>query len=320
MIGYGHQTIDDSDIAAVTAVLRSEWLTQGPAVGRFEDALCEYTGARYAVCVSSGTAALHLAYLAMGLAPGKRFWCPAITFRATANAARYCGATVEYVDVEPFTGLVNTGPRRDHPDLAAVVDMAGVGCPVLWSVPTVRDACHSLGGQWVTGHMPTVLSFHPVKSITTGEGGAVLTDDPAIADRCRRLRTHDGDPGYNYRMSDIAAALGASQLKRLDSFIARRRELAARYNDLLADVDVCLPTQSLTHGAWHLYQIAVDNRDAVAWRMTRAGIGVQIHYEALAPMPGALAFHARTLTLPLYPTLREAEQDRVIETLKGAIA
>lgn len=334
MIGYGHQSINEDDIAAVVSVLRSDRLTQGPAVERFEDALCEYTGAAHAVALSSGTAALHLAYLAHGLGPGDTFWCPAITFRATSAAARYCGATVKYVDVDPATGLLCSSvsaetARAVHAVLGAsalystglrvVVDMAGAECPILGSAPTVRDACHSLGGQWLNGHITACLSFHPVKSITTGEGGAVLTDDPLIADTCRRLRTHDGDPGYNYRMSDIAAALGRSQLARIDGFIARRRELAARYNDALADVDVGLPAQSLTHGAWHLYQIAVEDRDAVAWRMTRAGIGVQIHYPTLAPLPGALYFAAHTLSLPLYPDLTETQQDTVIEALKGAI-
>ena len=380
MIPYGRQSIDEDDVAAVVETLRSDFLTQGPAVERFEAALRAITGAAHAVAVNSATSALHLACLALGLGPGKRLWTSPNTFVATANAARLCGADVAFVDVDPRTWNLDPDAleaklldarRRGEPgpDVVATVDFAGQPCRVEairrlaaeYGFRVLEDASHAVGASWrgepvgCGSHADvTVFSFHPVKIVTTGEGGAALTADAALAERMRLLRTHgvtrdpalttgaDGpwcyaqvDLGLNYRMTDIQAALGVSQLARLDAFLARRRRLAARYDAALEGLPLQRPWQDPDGAsATHLYPVRLDverfrgGRLAAYEALRARGVGVQVHYipvhtqpyyRALGSRPGdcpvAEAYYAGALSLPLYAGLSDAEQDRVIEAV-----
>lgn len=338
---YGRQFLDEEDIAAVAAVLRGDWLTTGPIVEKFEAALAAKVGARFAVVCSSGTAALHLAVLAAGLKPGERAIVPSLTFLATANAVRYADAEVVFADVDGETGLLRAE------DLEAAID--GAGGPVAAVLPVhlagqcvdmsaiaaiakakgavvIEDACHALGSTYVvSGEDITVgscrhsdmavFSFHPVKAITTGEGGAITTNDPELYERLKLLRSHgmtrdaskfenadlafgaDGrpnpwyyempEPGFNYRASDINCVLGLSQLDKLDGFVARRRALVEIYDRLLARLaPAILPPMRVArcNPAWHLYaprllflETSVA-RDALMRHLQAAGIGTQVHY------------------------------------------
>jgi len=361
-IPYGRQSVSEDDIAAVVDVLRSDWLTQGPAIGALEDALGKRFGAGHAIAVSNATAALHLACLSLDLGPGKRLWTSPNTFVATANCARYCGATVDFVDIDAGTmnmsvaalaeKLAHAERTNTLPHVLAPVHFGGLPCDMeeiarlasKYRFSVIEDAAHAVGAEYRggmtgNGHYSdmTVFSFHPVKIMTTAEGGAILTNSRSLGDKLRRLRTHgiSRDPaqlsrpnegdwyyeqsslGYNYRMTDMQAALGLSQLRRLDDFLARRRELVARYDRLL--VDLPLRTQARLPGrqsAWHLYPVCLDTarvrRKTVFDRLRAAGIGVNVHYipvhtqpyyQALGfrfgDFPEAEAYYAGALSLPL---------------------
>ncbi len=359
MIPYGRQLVDDDDVAAVAAVLRGDWLTGGPAVAAFERALCAQTGARHAVAFSNGTAALHGALAAAGIGPGDRVLTSPLSFVASANCARYVGAAAGFVDIDP--GTLNLDPTAVGPcDALVAVHYAGlpVDLRALRTRPRVviEDAAHALGATTSDGPVGNcahsdlcTFSFHPVKAITTGEGGAVTTNSDDLADALRRFRSHgmvrhpeEGgwyyeveELGYNYRLTDIQAALGTSQLAKLDRFVTRRNELADRYRELLAPLPIELPPAApagVRH-AYHLFAARVPGRRDVYDAMHAAGIGVQVHYvpiyrhpvfagtgRAAADFPETERAYAGLLSLPLFPALSDADQDYVVETLTKCLA
>jgi len=383
-LGYGRQSIDDDDVAAVVRALRSDHLTQGPEVERFEEALCAATGAVHAVAVSNGTAALHLANLALGVRPGARALTSPNTFLASATASAMCGAEVGFVDVQRSTGnldpelLARAIERDGVPRVVTAVHFAGRPCDMERLIALkrrhgfllVEDAAHALGAgyrvdgrAWRVGEHPaldaTCLSFHPVKHVTTGEGGAVLCSDPRLAERLRRLRSHgvdrscglrpfdargaDGPPpwfgpmtelGWNYRLSDLQAALGRSQLQKLARFTERRRALAELYRARLEGaVELLDPGDESHRHAWHLFCVRVpaDLRDALMTRLARAGIGTQLHYYPVAfqpwfrgrgplpELPEAERHARRSLSLPLHPGLRDEDVERVAGALLAGL-
>ena len=393
-LSYGRQTIDEADIAAVVDALRSPMLTAGPLVGRFEAALAGWVGAGHATVCSSGTAALHLAYAALGIGEADEIITTPITFSATAAAAYYVGARVRIADVDPRTG--NLTPASVEPLITprtrAIVPVHLAGLPADLEELTqlarqrglriVEDACHALGatyhGQRIGAGASdaVVLSFHPVKHITTGEGGAILVRDPDVQRRLERLRSHgiERDPahftshpattqattratidapwihevqelGWNYRLPDIACALGLSQLAKLDAFLDARRRIAATYRVELAaafgpdhpDAGVRPPPEFADRSsAYHLFTVAIDferyntTRGRVMRALADAGIGTQVHYiplldhplhaqrcpdERARPRPGADHYYARTLSLPIYPQLAQIDVRRVVGEL-----
>ncbi len=395
---YGRQLIEEDDVAAVAEVLRGDWLTTGPAVAAFEKALCEVTGAAHAVACANGTAALHLAALALRLSPGDRVIVPSITFLATANAVRLVGGEVVFADCDPDSGLMEA-PQLDAAirqagteggPLKAVfpVHMAGQ-CAALADIAEVAsrhglavvdDAAHAIGSRYLTpqgGARPigdgrltamTTFSFHPVKTIAMGEGGAVTTNDAALAQDLRHLRSHGmlrdaermqnadlafdatgelnpwyyemPEIGLNYRITDIQCALGLSQIKKLDRFVARRRALVRRYDERLAELAPLLrpiAKSEASEAAWHLYAVLIDfeaagvSRAVVMERLRARGIGTQVHYIPvhLQPyyrerygaqrLPGAERYYARTLSLPLFASMQDADVDRVVEALRLAL-
>lgn len=379
VIPYGRHEISEDDVAAVVAVLRSDWLTQGPMVPRFEEAVAAYCGARYAVAVNSATSALHLACLALGLGPGDSLWTSPITFVASANCARYCGAEVDFVDIDPETGNMSVAALSEKleraeqggrlPKIVVPVHFAGWPCEMRaihdlgqrYGFRIIEDASHAIGAQYQgepVGNSRygdiTVFSFHPVKIVTTGEGGMAMTNDGRLAAKMRRLRSHgitreasemehhvqgpwyyeQIELGYNYRMTDIQAALGLSQLARLDEFVARRRALARRYDTLLADLPLVRPTYS-PDSAWHLYVIRLQDpsrRREVFERLRQAGIGVQVHYIPVhlqpyyrrlgfkaGDFPEAERHYAGAISLPLYPGLSDPVQEQVVAALAQAM-
>ena len=375
MIPYGRQSITDADIEAVVAVLKSDYLTQGEAVPAFEQGLADYCQVPHVVACSNGTTALHLACTALELGAHDWVWVSAISFVASANCARYCGAQVDFVDVEPDTGNLSVSALQSKLQLAQrsqtlpkaliAVHLAGQPCDLQeisalcrhYGIHLIEDACHALGARYHEAPIGncaysdmTVFSFHPVKPITTGEGGAITTRDEQLAAKLRLYRSHgitrepaelqQASPGgwyyeqqvlgFNYRLTDIQAALGLSQLTRLDALIASRQALAARYDTLLAN----LPLQPLRQqtdrtSGYHLYVIQVAERDSLFARLRAAGIGVNVHYIPIpaqpyyrslgqdpARYPGAQAYYRSAISLPLFPTLSLTDQDRVIHTLE----
>jgi UDP-4-amino-4,6-dideoxy-N-acetyl-beta-L-altrosamine transaminase len=377
LLPYGRQTIEDDDIAAVAQALRGDFLTTGPAVAAFETAFAETVGARHAVACANGTAALHLAMLALEVKPGEVVVAPSITFLATANCARYVGAEVVFADVDPDTGLMTADTlaealtrldgrrlravlpvhlRGDVADLPGLAALAGGAGAVL-----VEDAPHALGSTATFGNVAervgdarhsamATFSFHPVKTIATGEGGMVTTNDAGLAERLRVMRSHgmvrpEGsdpwwyempEPGFNYRLPDILCALGLSQLGKLPRFAARRRTLAARYQTALA------PLAPLVRAAarpdWsdpvlHLMVALIDfaaagkTRREVVDALRARGVGSQVHYIPVhrqpyyasrygaLDLPGAEAWYARCLSLPLYPGMADEDVDRVVAAL-----
>lgn len=383
VIPYGRQLISQADIDAVNEVLRSDWLTQGPAVDRFERAAAEFCGARHAVAVSNATAALHIAARALGLGPGDWLWTSPNTFVATANCALYCGANVDFVDIDPAT--YNLCPQALEaklklakaanrlPKVVAPVHFSGQPCAMEaiaalgkeYGFRIIEDASHAVGGRYGKERIGscqysdiTVFSFHPVKIVTTGEGGLALTNDSALHRELSLLRTHgitrdeslmespSEGPwyyqqiglGYNYRITDFQCALGLSQWQRIDEFIRRRVEIAKRYDAAFAGLPLRTPAQKHGESAWHLYVIWVDpgpdgtRRRQVIERLRSDGILVNVHYIPVhlqpyyrrlgfkpGDFPEAERYYAGAITLPMYPALSADEQTYVIDKVKAAL-
>ncbi|MFW3616934.1 UDP-4-amino-4,6-dideoxy-N-acetyl-beta-L-altrosamine transaminase [Billgrantia antri] len=384
MIPYGRQDIQQQDIEAVLEVLRSDFLTQGPVVPRFEKAVAEKTGARHALAVNSATSALHMACLALGLGEGDWLWTSPITFVASANCGLYCGASVDFVDIDPRT--YNLCPKALEakmeqaeqegrlPKVVVAVHLCGQPCDMAaihalsqrYGFRIIEDASHAIGGKYQGEYIGsgrysdiTVFSFHPVKIITTAEGGMALTNDDALASRMNLLRSHgvtrdptlmtheaDGpwyyqqvDLGFNYRMTELQAALGVSQLERLDDYVAHRHALAVRYDDRMANLPVTTPWQHPeSYSGRHLYVIRLNlERIAASHRevfeaLRVQGIGVNLHYIPvhtqpyyqklgfqLGDFPESERYYAEAISLPLFPTLSEAEQDAVVIALEKAL-
>ena len=376
---YGRQTITEADISAVVDVLRSPFLTQGPTVPAFEQAVANQVGARHGVAVNSATSALHIACLALGLGPGDRLWTSPITFVASANCGLYCGATVDFVDIEPATGLMSMAALQTKleqaegtgslPTVVVPVHLAGSSCDMAaigalaerYGFAVLEDASHAIGGRYQGEPVGnclhsaiTVFSFHPVKIITTGEGGLATTNDPLLAQRMAELRSHgivreaerfeqpaagpwvyeQQQLGFNYRITDIQAALGLSQLQRLDEIVAERNRQLQHYRDLLADLplqllDVPEGVLSSVHLAViRLQQATAGQHRQVFEGLRAAGIGVQLHYSPvhLQPYYRAMGFaegqfpeaegYARSaISLPLFPGLSSDEQKKASNTL-----
>lgn len=382
MIPYGRQEITQDDIDAVVETLKSDFLTSGPAIEKFEKRVAEYCGVKYAVAVASCTAALHIAYLSLGLGKGKRLWTSPNTFVATANAALYCGADVDFVDIDPETfnlsvsaleaKLVEAEKNGTLPDIVTPVHFSGQSCDLKqiksladkYGFDVVEDGAHCIGasydGQKVgscTYSKACVFSFHPVKIITTGEGGLVTTNDEEVYQALLRLRTHgitrgpallhdkdqgswyfeQVDLGYHYRITDLQCALGTSQMDRLDDYVGRRQELAERYTQKLKHLPLQLPTVlDDCESSWHLYVVLIDGdaakRREIYDKMRDAGIGVNVHYIPVyahpyyqelgfdsAGCPNNEAYYRRAITLPLFPGLTEEEQDYICETLEKLV-
>lgn len=388
MIPYGKQNITDDDIAAVVEALKSDFLTQGPRISAFEESFANYVGAKYAVAVANGTAALHLSTLALGVKQGDKVITTPITFAASANCVRYCGGDVVFSDIDPDTylididkvaQLVNEAPPGTFSGIIPV-DFAGraVNLETLRNLADehglwiIEDACHAPGGYFVDtngrkqhcgngklAHL-SVFSFHPVKHIAAGEGGMITTDDEVVYKTLLTLRTHgitrereaflnqpdlasgfsrDTDYpgwymemqalGFNYRLTDFQAALGLSQMKRADAGLARRKEIAAKYNDAFTNKPFIKGHSGNYSGhAYHLYVIEVEQRRALYEYLRQRGIFAQIHYFPCHLMPyyqvfgwkkgdfpAAETYYERCLSLPMYPTLSHQEQDYVIETI-----
>ncbi len=378
MIPYGRQNIGQSDIDAVLDALTSNFLTQGPRVPAFETAVAEWCDAPYGVAVNSATSALHVACMALGLGPGDLMWTVPNTFVASANAGVYCGAEVDFVDIDPDTYCMSpsalaaklaTAKAVDRlPKIIIPVHFAGQSADMksigalarTYGSRLIEDASHAIGARYLEGPVGNcaysdicVFSFHPVKIITTAEGGLATTQDAELAERMRLHRSHgvtrdttlmDGlheeawyyemvDLGYNYRMTELQAALGLAQMTRLASFVARRNTLAARYDELLAPLPLKCPTQSTDcHSSYHLYPIQVENRTDVFNTMRLAGIGVNVHYIPIhtqpywrargfhpGDFPNAENYYARAISIPLHSGLSEADQDSVIVALTEAL-
>lgn len=383
-IPYGRQQIDEDDVQAVVEVLRSDWLTTGPVVERFERVVADHCGAAHAVAVNSATSALHIACLAAGLGPGDILWTSPNTFVASANCGLYCGATVDFVDIDPRTYNMSVDRLEEKleqaaregrlPKVVIPVHFAGQSCDMAaiarlaerYGFKVIEDASHAIGGRYkgepvgnCRHSAMTVFSFHPVKIITTGEGGMVLTNSAELHERLMRLRSHGitRDPalmsgpshgpwyyeqielGFNYRMTDIQAALGVSQMKRLEDFVVRRQHLAKRYDDALHDLPLTLPWQNPdAYSAFHLYVIRLDlgrlgkGRREIFETLRARGIQVNLHYIPVHTQPyyRTLGFHdgdfpeaeqyyQEVITLPLYAGLSDTDQNRVIDAVREAL-
>ena len=380
-IPYGRQSISDADIQAVVEVLRSDWLTQGPAVDKFERFLSDFCGSNHAIAVNSATSALHIACLAAGLGPGDTLWTSPNTFVASANCALYCGASVDFVDIDSRTynmsvaaletKLIQASVDGRLPKVLIPVHFAGQPCEMAriaelgreYGFTIIEDASHAIGARYQEEPVGNckysdmvIFSFHPVKIITTGEGGVVVTNKPELQEKLVRLRSHGitRDPllmegkvhgawyyqqtelGYNYRITDMQAALGASQMTRLDEFVTSRCKLAKRYDGLLRGLPVTTPwQQDGGNSAWHLYVIRVDaaKRHAIFRKLRSANIGVNVHYIPVhtqpyykqmgfteGMFPVAEQYYNEAISLPMYAAMTEEQQDRVVEELKGFFA
>ncbi len=373
---YGHQWIDEDDIAAVVEVLRSDWLTTGPKVDEFEQAFSAFVSAREAVAVSNGTAALHAAMYAIGIGPGDEVIVPPITFAATANAVVFQGGTPIFADVDPDTLLLdpNQVEAKITPRTRAIIAVDYTGQPCDYDalrfiadrhgLKLVADACHAIGGSYKgrpVGSLAdlSTFSFHPVKHITTGEGGMITTDDPELARRMRVFRNHGittdhrqreqlgswfyemVDLGYNYRLTDIQCALGMSQLRKLPKWVACRQEIAQRYDEAFAEIPVVRPLEvrsDVSH-AYHLYVIQLDltqlkvGRAEIFSALLAEGIGVNVHYIPVhlhpfyrgrfATKPGlcpvAEAAYTRLISLPIFPKMTDKDVSDVIHAVRKVI-
>jgi len=378
-IPYGRQFISDDDIRSVVEVLQSDFLTQGPAVPAFETAVKAHCGGAYAVAMNSATSALHAACLALGVGPGDRVWTSPITFVASANCARYCGAEIDFVDIDPMTFNMSVAALTEKlkqaeqsgklPKVVIPVHMCGQSCSMAeihllgqrYGFRIIEDASHAIGGTYqgklIGGGQYsdiTVFSFHPVKIITTAEGGMAVTNHGDLARKMELTRSHgitrdpkemgtlpDGDwyyeqleLGYNYRMTDVLAALGTSQMRNLTNWISKRQQLADRYSQRFANIPLILPSViSDARSAWHLYVVQIDTKAAMARAdlfkaMRHDGIGVNVHYMPVhlqpyyrrrgfkaGDFPAAEAYYARAISLPMFATLTERDQDRVMERM-----
>lgn len=384
MIPYGRQDITQADVDAVVEVLRSDFLTQGPKVPLFEQVVAEHVGAKHAVATNSATSALHIACLSLGLGPGDWLWTTPVTFVASANCGLYCGAQVDFVDIDPRTynlcpklleaKLVAARDAGRLPKILVAVHLCGQPCDMAaifalsqeFGFKIIEDASHAIGGKYKGNFIGngrysdiTVFSFHPVKIITTAEGGMALTNSDELARKMALLRSHgvtrdlgqmthepDGpwyyqqiDLGYNYRMTDLQAALGISQMARLDEFVACRHRLARRYDKLLADLPVTTPWQHPdSYSGLHLYVIRLHldkigkSQKSVFSTMQASGIGVNIHYIPIHTHPfyqrigfkngdftEAERYYAEAITLPMYHTLSDGQQDDVVANLRECI-
>ena len=386
LIPYGRQDINQADIDAVVDVLRSNFLTQGPVVPAFERAIGDYCGAHHAVAVNSATSALHIACMALGVGRGDVVWTSPITFVASANCALYCGAKVDFVDIDPRTYNLSVERLSEKlalaektgklPKVVIPVHLCGQPCDMAgiyslsqqYGFKIIEDASHAIGGMYMGERIGsgrysdiTVFSFHPVKIITSGEGGVVVTNDPALAKSMRLFRSHgissseedmlarpeceiwnyqQIELGFNYRMTDLQAALGLSQMQRVDLFVKKRHEIAKRYDLLLAGLPLVIPWQhSDSYSGLHLYVIRLKlaeinkNKRQIYNALYSADIGVNVHYIPvyrqpfyekmgfeLSNYPEAESYYAEAITLPMYPRLTSEQQDFVVQTLRRALA
>lgn len=383
-IPYGRQSISEDDIQAVVDVLRSDWLTQGPLAPAFEQAVANQCGTAYGVAVNSATSALHIACLALDLKQGDLVWTSPITFVASANCARYCGADVDFIDIDPLTANISVEKLEQKlleakrinrlPKIVIPVHFAGLPCDMAaiyalsqkYGFRIIEDASHAIGAAYQDQPIGncrysdiTVFSFHPVKIITSAEGGMALTQDAQLAQKMQRLRSHgitrdpalmthtpDGpwyyqqiELGFNYRMTELQAALGLSQLSRLTEFVHRRRELAHRYDTLLSDLPLTLPGRTgSADSAWHLYVIRLDPticraaHQQVFARLLDARVGVNLHYIPVhlqpyyqqlgfkaGDFPQAEIYYSQAISLPLYPDLSDTQQDYIVRCVAEAV-
>lgn len=381
MIPYGRQEITQDDIDAVEEVLQSDFLTQGPQVPKFEKAVSDYCGSKYAIAVNSATSALHLACKALGLKEGDWLWTSPITFVASANCGRYCGAQVDFVDIDPKTynmcakklekKLIIAEKNGCLPKIVIPVHLSGQSCDMKsihalsqkYGFKIIEDASHAVGAKYLNDYVGSckfstvaVFSFHPVKIITTAEGGMALTNDPKVAECMSMLRSHgitknsdsmtkepDGEwyyqqleLGFNYRMNDIQAALGISQFKRIDTIVSRRHTLASRYNKLLADLPIKIPFQSSNnYSSFHLYIILLNEsarHKQIFSDLRKKDIGVNLHYIPIYRHPYYLSknfdyddypiselYYSSAISIPLYPSLTEKDQDKVVEAIRRSL-
>lgn len=383
-IPYSCQDIDECDVDAITTVLHSEYITQGPAVAAFEQAFEAQHEVAHAIAVSNATAGLHIGCLALGVGPGSRVWTSPNSFLASANCALYCGASVDFVDIDPATRNMSLSALQSRlkqaeklgtlPQVLIPVDFAGLPCDLRemraladnYGFRILEDSSHATGASYLGRPVGslwadlTVFSFHAVKIITTAEGGLVATQDPELARRLRLLRSHgmtrdpaemEGSPdgpwyyqqvalGFNYRLTDLQAALGHSQLRRLSVMQALREQRARRYDELLANLPLILPARlNDRESSWHLYTVEIDDertpvtRAAVFAALRAAQIGINVHYipihtqpyyrrQGFKPgdFPAAERYYSRAISLPLFPALTDAQQDRVVDVLTEALA
>ena len=381
MIYYGKQDVNDKDIAAVVKVLHSDFLTQGPVLERFEQKAAAYCGAKYAVAVTNATSALHIACKAAGLGHGDVLWTSPITFTASANCGRYCGAEVDFIDIDAKTYNMSAAKLEEKlktakqlPKVVVPVHLAGQSCDMQrihelaeqYGFTVLEDASHATGADYKNTKVGSclysdmaVFSFHPVKIITTGEGGMVLTNNEELYKklclyRCHGITrdpafmTHEADGpwyyqqiglGYNYRMTELQAALGLSQMERLDEFVARRRYLAKRYNDLLKDLPLGIPYAAAeANPSWHIYIVRVDfdrvkkSKKQIFAEMKERGITLNLHYIPVHTQPyyaqlghrpeecpEAMDYYKEAMTLPLYYDLTDEQQDEVVAALKEVL-
>lgn len=381
MIYYGHQHITEKDIQAVEKVLRSNYLTQGPVIESFEKKVANYCGAKYAVAVTNATSALHIACKAAGLGEGDVLWTSPITFTASANCGRYCGADVDFVDIDDKTYNMSVAELKhkletavQKPKVVIPVHLAGQSCDMEaikaladeYGFKIIEDASHATGADYKNTKVGsccysdmTVFSFHPVKIVTTGEGGIVLTNNKELYEKLKLYRSHgitrdsdlmtqeaDGpwyyqqiELGFNYRMTDMQAALGCSQMDSLDEFVARRRYLVRRYNEKLKDLPLRTPYQSEdTNPSWHIYIIRVDftkvvlSKKEIFARMRDRGIALNLHYIPVhtqpyyrnlgfkkGDFPVSETYYEEAITLPLYYDLTDEQQDQIIQALKDVL-
>ena len=384
MIPYGRQDISQTDIDAVVAVLQSDFLTQGPQVPLFEQTVAQHVGARHALAVNSATSALHIACLALGLEPGDWLWTTPVTFVASANCGLYCGAQVDFVDIDPRTynlcplaleaKLVAAEKTGKLPKVLVAAHLCGQPCDMAaihalaqeYGFKIIEDASHAIGGKYKGEFIGnsrycdiTVFSFHPVKIITTAEGGMALTNNEELAHKMALLRSHgitrdaahmthvpDGpwyyqqiDLGYNYRMTELQAALGVSQMQRLDDFVARRHLLAQRYDQLLASLPVTTPWQHPdSYSGLHLYVVRLQlhkiskTHCQVFETLREQGIGVNLHYIPVhtqphyrrmgfkvGDYPQSEQYYAEAISLPMYQTLVDSQQDEVVDVLQKVL-
>ena len=384
-IPYGRQDIRDSDVDAVVAVLKSDFLTQGPVVPRFEKAVASYCGVGHAVAVNSATSALHIACLALGLGTGDLLWTSPITFVASANCALYCGADVDFVDIDKdsynlspvaLEKKLEEAERAGRlPKVVVAVHLTGQPCDLAaihilalrYGFSIIEDASHAIGGRYLDEPIGncrysqiTVFSFHPVKIVTSAEGGMAMTNDPELARKMALFRSHgitrDADTmtheadgpwyyqqielGYNYRMTELQGALGLNQMSRLDEYVSKRHQLASRYTEALGNLPVTTPWQNPNgYSGLHLYviRLRLDNltksHRVVYETMQKQGIGVNLHYIPVhlqpyyqrmgfrfGSFPQAEAYYAEAITLPMFPTITDVQQEEVITALRRAVA